>query len=236
MRATRASAPVAVRRDAAASRQAGEQKHEGRSEVLSHAPHDHTKRQIFESDRRPRPFLASMKRERLIASLRIVTPCPVAWSSMRGDDFVRFCDRCRKNVYNVAALGPDETISLLERKEGPACLLLTRRADGTVVTGDCWSQLRRARKRGLTALALAAPVILATQLWSQAFGLRALLSFFRGDPPPAVAAGAPQPLAGDPILPPPRPEPRVTAGVPPPFSELRPLRHAKPPRPAPSKR
>jgi hypothetical protein len=93
---------------------------------------------------------------------------------MRGDDAVRFCDRCRKNVYNVAALGPAEALALIERAEGRVCMLLTRRSDGTVVTGDCWARLRRARKRGLVALALAAPVILATQLWSQALGLRAL--------------------------------------------------------------
>jgi hypothetical protein len=169
-----------------------------------------------------------MKRERLIASLRIATPCPVAWSSMRGDDFVRFCDRCQKNVYNVATLGPAETISLIKRKEGPACLLLTRRADGTVVTGDCWSQLRRARKRGLVALALAAPVILATQLWSQALGLRALRSFFHRPPPPTVTAGAPPPpLAGAPPPPLAIPGLQFAAGSPPPWQDLRPPRPAK---------
>jgi hypothetical protein len=128
-----------------------------------------------------------MKRVRRLDSLRIATPCPVSWESMTGDDAVRFCDRCRKNVYNVAALDPTEAIALIERAEGRPCLLLTRRSDGTVVTGDCWAQLRRARKRGLTALAVAAPVIIATQLWSQAFGLRSLVSFF--DRPPFRIGG-----------------------------------------------
>jgi hypothetical protein len=106
---------------------------------------------------------------------------------MKGDDAVRFCDRCSKNVYNVAALGPAEAMALIERTEGRVCMLLTRRSDGTVVTGDCWAQLRRARKRGLVALALAAPVIIATELWSQGFGLRSLVSFFQRPPAPIAA-------------------------------------------------
>jgi hypothetical protein len=75
------------------------------------------------------------------------------------------------------------------------------------VTGDCWAQLRRARKRGLAALVVAAPLILATQIWSQAFGLRALLSFVCR--PPARSAGlmtiAPPEvtLMGAPLPPPP---------------------------------
>jgi hypothetical protein len=174
-----------------------------------------------------------MKRARRLDALRVVTPCPVSWSSMRGDDAVRFCDRCRKNVYNVAALGPAEAMALIERAEGRVCMLLTRRSDGTVVTGDCWAQLRRARKRGLVALALAAPVIVATQLWSQGFGLRTLFSLF--DRPPARLAGeaviAP-PVAGAPVAPggvqvlepePPRPQPRRLLG------KMAPPRHPRQP-------
>ena len=123
-----------------------------------------------------------MRRARILDSLRVVTPCPVAWASMKGDDAVRFCDRCQKNVYNVAALGPAEALELVQRAEGRVCMILTRRPDGTVVTGDCWAQLRRARKRGLLALATAAPVIIATYIWSQAFGLRALARFFQDSP------------------------------------------------------
>jgi hypothetical protein len=131
-----------------------------------------------------------MNRASRLDSLRIVTPCTVPWSSMNGDDAVRFCAKCRKNVYNVAALDPAEALALVERAEGRVCMQLTRRTDGTVVTGDCWAQLRRARKRGLLALAVAAPAILATQLWSQAFGLRALSEIFDRSAPMAVAGAA----------------------------------------------
>jgi hypothetical protein len=113
---------------------------------------------------------------------------------MDGDDAVRFCDKCRKNVYNVAALAPEEAVALVERAEGRVCLQLTRRTDGTIVTGDCWTQLRRARKRGLLALAAAAPMILAAQFWSQGFGLRAFYGIFHRPPGPTVTRGELAPL------------------------------------------
>ena len=146
-----------------------------------------------------------MKRSGKLDSLRVVTPCPVTWESMKGDDAVRFCGRCRKNVYNVAALDPAEAVALVERTEGRVCMLLTRRADGTVVTGDCWAQLRRARKRGLVALAVAAPAILATQLWSQGFGLRTLSDLFSVRPAPIAGAAAVTPIAPGEVSLPPRP-------------------------------
>jgi hypothetical protein len=115
-------------------------------------------------------------RDRLSA-LRVVTPCEVPWSSMSmtGDDSVRFCGQCRKNVYDVARLGRAEALALVERAEGGVgvCVRLTTRADGTLVTGDCWARLRRARKRGRLALLAALPVVLALQMGAIATGVRA---------------------------------------------------------------
>jgi hypothetical protein len=56
---------------------------------------------------------------------------------MTGDDAVRFCDKCRKNVYDVAQLSRAEAVSAIERAEGRACVRLSRRADGTIATGCC---------------------------------------------------------------------------------------------------
>lgn len=53
---------------------------------------------------------------------------------------------------------------------------LTRRSDGTVVTGDCRARLQYARKRGALAFAVAMVMVFGGQLWTQAFGLRALWS------------------------------------------------------------
>src|SRR5260370_42051728 len=114
--------------------------------------------------------------------------CPVPWSSMAGDERIRFGDRCRKNVYNVGALSPAEGLALVDRAEGGVCLRLTRRTDGTLVTGDCRARLRDARRRGRLAFAAALVVVFAVQVWTQAFGLRALFGLVR--PKPFVTMGA----------------------------------------------
>ena len=36
-----------------------------------------------------------------INKLRIASPCPVGWETMKGDARTRHCDLCQLNVYNV---------------------------------------------------------------------------------------------------------------------------------------
>jgi hypothetical protein len=103
--------------------------------------------------------------------LEVAVPCPVAWSEMSGDNLVRFCDLCRKNVYNISALTRDQARALVERAEG-ACVRLTRRTDGTVVVGGCWTKFRRARERGLLVFLLMLPIIVAVEIWTIGFGVR----------------------------------------------------------------
>ena len=56
---------------------------------------------------------------------------------MTGSDQVRFCQRCEKRVYNLSALPAAEAEALLARKRLWMCVRFARRADGTVIAGDC---------------------------------------------------------------------------------------------------
>jgi hypothetical protein len=56
---------------------------------------------------------------------------------MEGNDRVRFCAECKKNVYNLSALTRRDAEALLRRTNGDLCTQLYRRADGTVLTADC---------------------------------------------------------------------------------------------------
>jgi hypothetical protein len=106
--------------------------------------------------------------------IRTATPCPKKWADMRGDAVKRFCDDCQLNVYDVSQLTTLEAYSLLKLSEGRVCARIYTRADGTVLTRDCPTGLRRARQRALRgALALGA---LATA------GLAAVLSQLGGGP------------------------------------------------------
>lgn len=95
-------------------------------------------------------------------ALGMTSPCDMPWSAMRGDDTVRFCDKCEKNVYDARGLTLDEIERLVSRTEG-ACLRLLRRPDGTVVTADCPAPGRR-----LVRLALVGAVTGALSLGATA--------------------------------------------------------------------
>lgn len=86
-----------------------------------------------------------------LEQLRIASPCPASWDEMQGDDRARFCPECRKHVYNFAAMTTEEGLALIAEKEGTACVRLSRRLDGTVLTADCpvglRARVRRLRRR-----------------------------------------------------------------------------------------
>lgn len=85
--------------------------------------------------------------------LRIASPCKADWSQMVGDDRVRFCGQCRKNVYDLSGMRRDEATALIRDRTGELCVRLWRRADGTVITADCPVGDRTKRVRRLAVIA-----------------------------------------------------------------------------------
>jgi hypothetical protein len=69
--------------------------------------------------------------------LKVASPCPALWSDMAGDDRTRFCDSCKKNVYNISGMSRDDAFALIEEREGDVCVRFYQRPDGTVLTADC---------------------------------------------------------------------------------------------------
>ncbi len=84
-----------------------------------------------------------------VEELRVATPCERSWNEMEGDDYVRHCTDCKKNVYDVSMLTRAEANELIREKEGQLCVRYYRRFDGTVLTADCPVGLRRIRKHYL---------------------------------------------------------------------------------------
>ena len=88
------------------------------------------------------------------------------WDRYRlSDEQVRFCERCRQNVYNLSEMTAAEAVRLIEAKEGRLCIQLFRRRDGTVLTADCpvgwrWAFFKRLRRRMAWAASLFAIVFL----------------------------------------------------------------------------
>ena len=72
-----------------------------------------------------------------LEQIEIRTPCPMDWDLMDGNDRVRFCDRCKKNVYNIVSMTEAEAVALIDNAGEEICGRIFRRDDGTVVTSDC---------------------------------------------------------------------------------------------------
>jgi hypothetical protein len=83
----------------------------------------------------------------VLDNLSVAAPCKADWNDMTGDERVRFCARCDKNVYNLSGMTRAEAEALLVEKEGKLCVRYFRRADGTVLTADCPDGVRRRRRR-----------------------------------------------------------------------------------------
>jgi hypothetical protein len=118
----------------------------------------------------------------------ITSPCSLPWETMPGDDRVRFCGQCKQNVYNISGMTEREATRLIADRQGRLCGRITRRADGTIVTADCWTRLRAARRRGLLHLAAVMLLVIVPELLSMRFGLGNLLRLVGLGPaePPAM--------------------------------------------------
>ena len=82
----------------------------------------------------------------LLDQVRIASPCSADWDAMRGTDRARVCADCRLTVHNLSAMTADEAEALLADADGRVCARLRRRADGTVLTRDCPTGVRRERR------------------------------------------------------------------------------------------
>lgn len=83
----------------------------------------------------------------LLDRVRVAAPCSADWAEMRGDERVRFCERCSLNVYNLSAMTRREAERVVVRSEGRLCVRFYRRADGTTLTRNCPVGLRALKRR-----------------------------------------------------------------------------------------
>jgi hypothetical protein len=102
--------------------------------------------------------------KQLLKQVKIASPCHVAWSEMQGDDQVRYCSHCKRNVFNFSAMPEDEAEAIL-RQSGNVCGRIYRRVDGTVLVKDCPVGVAAVRKKLAIGLVSAAAILVS------AFGL-----------------------------------------------------------------
>jgi hypothetical protein len=101
-----------------------------------------------EADELRRRLLRDRRALPLLDAVRVASPCPASWEAMKGDERVRFCGQCDKNVYDLSSMTRDEATAFVREHEGKgACIRMHRRADGTLITSDCPVGAKRKRNR-----------------------------------------------------------------------------------------
>ena len=77
----------------------------------------------------------TMRSERL-NRLVIASPCQESWQTMSDGESTRFCSRCQKRVYDLAALEAREIEALIQATQGRLCARITRDRSGRIVTRE----------------------------------------------------------------------------------------------------
>ncbi len=170
-----------------------------------------------------------------LEGVRIASPCTANWNAMLGDNRVRHCTSCDKDVFNVAGMTRSEATQLLRaRSDAGVCIRMFRRADGTVLTADCPVGVEKKRVRRLVMIgagAVASAASVAGGLWAwQEFVVSETLggmapnrldlpsqSQFQSQTTGTPIMGTASPVMGSAFVPPPQP-PTATVKVTPPVT------------------
>src|SRR5687768_15372186 len=108
-----------------------------------------------------------MSRKSFIDSVEVKSPCTEDWDKMHGNERVRFCDHCAKNVNNLSEMTRKEAARMVRASGGSLCIRYikhptTRRP----LFADQLIQLTR-RAPGLTASVMSASMALSTHAYAQ---------------------------------------------------------------------
>lgn len=92
----------------------------------------------------------------VLPNLRVASPCTADWNQMTGDDRVRHCATCDKDVFNLSSMTRDEAEALVLERAGNLCARYYQRTDGTILLADCTVGVAGKRKRRVIAAGAAA--------------------------------------------------------------------------------
>src|SRR6188474_2552412 len=63
-----------------------------------------------------------MQKKKFIDSIRVEKPCTENWDDMTGNDRVRFCSHCSKDVNNISKLTIRQAEKLVRKSGGRLCV------------------------------------------------------------------------------------------------------------------
>ncbi|HUS29361.1 MAG TPA: hypothetical protein VMZ53_12670 [Kofleriaceae bacterium] len=115
----------------------------------------------------------------VLPNLRIASPCTERWDAMSGDERVRHCGKCDKDVFDLSALTREQAESLIRERAGDLCARYYQRKDGTILLADCEVGARGVRRRNYLAAGIAVTL---------AGGTAGAIALSANDPPEQVGS------------------------------------------------
>jgi len=107
-----------------------------------------------------------MSKKKFFRQIEIKNPCSQDWETMHGNDIVRFCDHCTKDVTDISTFSLKEAVRLVRRSNGSICLRyrVDPKRRTPVLAGTLYQITSRA---GIAAGALTASIAFSTAAYSQ---------------------------------------------------------------------
>lgn len=87
----------------------------------------------------------------VLPNIRVATPCRADWNEMIGDERVRHCAHCDKDVFNLSAMTREQAEAVVIGHAGDLCARYYQRSDGTILLQDCEVGIAQKRKRRVIA-------------------------------------------------------------------------------------
>lgn len=106
------------------------------------------------------------KKQDLLDRIDVREPCTESWEEMTGNDKVRFCSHCAKNVYDISAYTRERAEKLVRDSAGGLCVRYRKDDSGRVVTAPPrFTQIKRQAK--IAAGVLATTLSVASMAYTQ---------------------------------------------------------------------
>lgn len=108
-----------------------------------------------------------MSKKSFIDSVEVKSPCSEDWEKMHGNDRVRFCDHCAKDVKNLSAVTRKEAMRMVRASGGSLCIRYVKDpVTNRPLFADQLFQITR-RAPGLAAGVMTASLSLASMTYAQ---------------------------------------------------------------------
>lgn len=107
-----------------------------------------------------------MSKKSFLDSIEVASPCEQSWATMRGNDVVRFCDHCAKDVHNLSGMTRKDARKLVAKSGGNLCVRYIRRPDGRIQTiKNTFHQITR--QTGIAAGVLGTSLAVSSAVYAQ---------------------------------------------------------------------